>query len=266
MANQIIGGAGDDTLIGNGGADVLRGGAGDDVFEISSADFAVIDGGLGIDTLRLDSMMTLDLRNIPNNRVDSIEIIDLNDTTSTLTLATGDILNIVGSEAQNTLRIDGSSTDTLDLSNVAFFDSGDTETGTDYQIYLPDPLLGLNNSVALLVNTDVRVDGALTGIADIELSANDQGFVINGANAGDQIGGSVSTAGDFNGDGFADLLIASAGNNDTSNTVAVVFGKTSGSDVELSMLGSNGFSIEGLTAESSLYESIFGQRGWRCQR
>ena len=156
MANQIIGGAGDDTLIGNGGADVLRGGAGDDVFEISSADFAVIDGGLGIDTLRLDSMMTLDLRSIPNNRLDSIEIIDLNDTTSTLTLATGDILNIVGSEAQNTLRIDGSSTDTLDLSNVAFFDSGDTETGTDYQIYLPDPSLGLNNSVTLLVNTDVR--------------------------------------------------------------------------------------------------------------
>ena len=78
-----------------------------------------------------------------------------------------------------------------------------------------------------------------------------RGFVINGASAGDQIGGSVSTAGDFNGDGFADLLIASAGNNDTGNTVAVVFGKTTDSDVELSMLGSNGFSIEGLVAESS---------------
>ena len=251
MANQIIGGAGDDTLIGNGGADVLRGGRGDDVFEISNADFAVIDGGLGADTLRLSSGLTLDLTSIPNNRVDSIEIIDLNDTTSTLTLATGDILNIVGSGARNTLRIDGGSTDSLDLGQTAFFDSGDTETGTNYQIYFPDPLLGLNNSVMLLVNTDVSVDGALTGIADIELSANDQGFVINGASAGDQIGGSVSTAGDFNGDGFADLLIASAGNNDTGNTVAVVFGGTSGSDVELSMLGSNGFSIEGLVAESS---------------
>ena len=65
--NQLIGGAGDDTLIGNGGADVLRGGAGDDVLAISDADFAVIDGGLGIDTLRLDSPIpiTLDLRDHP---------------------------------------------------------------------------------------------------------------------------------------------------------------------------------------------------------
>ena len=251
MANQIIGGAGDDTLIGNGGADVLRGGAGDDVLAISDADFAVIDGGLGADTLRLSSGLTLDLTSIPNNRLDSIEIIDLNNTSSTLVLAIDDILNIVGSEAQNTLRIDGGSADTLDLSNIAFFDSGDTETGTDYQIYLPDTLLGLNNSVTLLVDPEVDVDVQTFGIDAIELSANDQDFVINGANAGDQIGGSVSTAGDFNGDGFADLLIASAGNNDTGNTVAVVFGGTSGSDVELSMLGSNGFSIEGLVAESS---------------
>ena len=161
MANQIIGGAGDDTLIGNGGADVLRGGRGDDVFEISNADFAVIDGGLGADTLRLSSRLTLDLTSIPNNRVDSIEIIDLNDTTSTLTLATGDILNIVGSGAQNTLRIDGGSTDSLDISQTGFFDRGLTETigETDYQIYLPNTLLGLNNSVTLLVNTDVSVDG-----------------------------------------------------------------------------------------------------------
>ena len=254
VANQIIGGAGDDTLIGNGGADILRGGAGDDVLAISDADFAVIDGGLGADTLRLSSGLTLDLRSIPNNRLDSIEIIDLNGTNdngSTLVLAIDDILSIVGSGARNTLRIDGGSTDSLDISQTGFFDSRLTETGTNYQIYLPDPSLGLNDSVTLLVDTAVTVQGDITRIADIELSANDQGFVINGASAGDQIGGSVSTAGDFNGDGFADLLIASAGNNDTGNTVAVVFGKTTDSDVELSMLGSNGFSIEGLVAESS---------------
>ena len=251
MVNQLIGGAGDDTLIGNGGADVLRGGRGDDVLAISDADFAVIDGGLGNDTLRLDSAITLNLADIPNNRLDSIEIINLNDTTSTLILATDDILNIVGSSAQNTLRIDGSSTDSLDISQTGFFDSGLTESGTDYQIYLPDPSLVLDDSVTLLVDTDVRVDGALTGIADIELAAVQNGFAINGASAADQIGGSVSTAGDFNGDGFADLLIASAGTNDTGDTVAVVFGETTGSNVELSMLGSNGFSIEGLVAESS---------------
>ena len=258
-ANRLIGGAGDDTLIGNGGADVLRGGAGDDVLafgnNLGDANFAVIDGGLGTDTLRLNSGLTLDLTSIPNNRLDSIEIIDLNDTISTLILATDDILNIVGSSAQNTLRINGGSTDTLDISQTGFFDRELTETigDTDYQIYLPNPLLLLDDSVALLVNTEVNVDGALTGIADIEFAAiqTNNGFAINGASAGDQIGGSVSTAGDFNGDGFADLLIASAGTNGTGNTVAVVFRETSGSNVELSMLGNNGFLIEGLVAESS---------------
>ena len=82
-------------------------------------------------------------------------------------LAIDDILSIVGSGAQNTLRIDGGSTDTLDLRNVALFDSGDTEDidGTDYQIYLPDTLLGLNDSVTLLVDPDVDVDVQTFGIA-----------------------------------------------------------------------------------------------------
>ena len=159
MANQLIGGAGNDTLVGNGGADVLRGGAGDDVFEISDADFAVIDGGLGIDTLRLDSMMTLDLRDIPNNRLDSIEIIDLNGTGSGLILATDDILNIVGSGAQNTLQIDGDSTDVLSVSQAIFSNSGLTETigDIDYRVYRADNSLGLDDSVSLLVAPDISI-------------------------------------------------------------------------------------------------------------
>ena len=115
-ANQLIGGAGNDTLVGNGGADVLRGGAGDDVLVISDAGFASIDGGLGSDTLRLSSGLTLDLTTIPNNRVDSIEIIDLNSTdNNTLNLGLEDLLSMVGNAATNTLRIDGSAGDTLIL-------------------------------------------------------------------------------------------------------------------------------------------------------
>ena len=165
MANQIIGGAGDDILIGNGGADVLRGGAGDDVLAISDNMFAVINGGLGNDTLRLDSTMTLDLTSIPNNRLDSIEVINLNGTASTLVLATDDILSIVGNGAQNTLRIEGGSTDALDISQIPFFNSGDTETigSTDYRIYRPTVSLGLDDSVALLIDPDVSVENeALT--------------------------------------------------------------------------------------------------------
>jgi Ca2+-binding RTX toxin-like protein len=72
------------------------------------------------------------------------------------------------------------------------------------------------------------------------------GFQINGVAKGDQSGSAVASAGDINGDGFADVII------DTSifggGASYVVFGKASGfaANLELSGLdGSNGFRIEG---------------------
>ena len=133
-------------------------------------DFAIINGGLGTDTLRLDSpMMTLDLASLPNNRLDSIEVIDLNGMASTLILATDDILSIVGSSAQNTLRIDGDSSNTLRIA-APFSDSGTTIriAETDYRLYQPAASLGLDDSLTLLVAPDVNVD---EGVANIELSA-----------------------------------------------------------------------------------------------
>ena len=83
------------------------------------------------------------------------------------------------------------------------------------------------------------------------------GFRLDGVNAGDFSGGSAATAGDFNGDGFADIIIGA----DKSNFIAniggspageayVVFGKggTSPASMDLSSLnGSNGFKITGVT-------------------
>ena len=269
MANQLIGGAGDDTLIGNGGADVLRGGAGDDVLALGNnlGDnmFAVINGGLGNDTLRLDSTMTLDLTSIPNNHLESIEVIDLNGTASTLVLATDDILSIVGSVAQNTLRIDGSSTDTLDLGKTAFFNSGDTEIigSTDYRIYRPTASLELDDSVGLLIAPEVRVENALPfpvfPIPAVELSAiqmndNNDGFVLNGASEGDYSGRSVSRAGDVNGDGLDDLIIGAPNGNNNSGTSYVVFGKRDGNSIELSDIAgddnNNGFVMNGIAGNN----------------
>ena len=77
--------------------------------------------------------------------------------------------------------------------------------------------------------------------------------MINGIDADDQSGFSVSSAGDVNGDGFDDLIIGSRNADSNGNSNAgesyVVFGSDSGfsSSLELSSLdGSNGFVINGI--------------------
>ncbi|SHA16263.1 Flagellar hook-length control protein FliK [Bathymodiolus thermophilus thioautotrophic gill symbiont] len=71
------------------------------------------------------------------------------------------------------------------------------------------------------------------------------GFVMNGESAGDNSGFSVSSAGDVNGDGLDDLIIGAYQNR--AGKSYVVFGKTDGSAVNLSVIatGTGGFVING---------------------
>ncbi|GFE68344.1 S-layer family protein [Chroococcus sp. FPU101] len=83
------------------------------------------------------------------------------------------------------------------------------------------------------------------------------GFALNGINAGDFSGYSVSSAGDINGDGFDDIIIGASWadpNLSTSGQSYVVFGKSGGfnSSLNLSTLnGTNGFMINGLYGSRS---------------
>ena len=120
-SQTLVGGAGNDTLTGGGGADVLYGGSGDDVFVLGagniaklSANFSAadgqlarVDGGTGVDTLRLSGGANLDLTAIGNaaasdpqgsSRISSIERIDMATDTAanTLTLSVRDVQDMSG--------------------------------------------------------------------------------------------------------------------------------------------------------------------------
>ncbi|MDZ8104998.1 MAG: Ig-like domain-containing protein [Nostoc sp. DedQUE12a] len=88
-----------------------------------------------------------------------------------------------------------------------------------------------------------------------DLNGNN-GFVINGIDAGDSSGISISNAGDFNGDGFDDLII---GARFSAGESYVVFGKSSGFGASLNLSdlnGSNGFVINGIDTGDSLDISV----------
>jgi Ca2+-binding RTX toxin-like protein len=101
------------------------------------------------------------------------------------------------------------------------------------------------------------VFGTAAGLAsNIDLSSLDgsNGFRLSGAAADDFSGQSVASAGDVNGDGFADLIVGAPladANGSNSGASYVVFGKASGfaSNIDLSSLdGGNGFKLSGAAA------------------
>jgi Ca2+-binding RTX toxin-like protein len=118
---------------------------------------------------------------------------------------------------------------------------------------IDDLIIGARNAGSSYV-----VFGTNSGFsASFDLSSLDgsNGFVINGINAGDFSGSSVSNAGDINGDGFDDLIIgaryASPNGQFRAGSSYVVFGTNSGfsASLDLSSLdGSNGFVINGINS------------------
>src|SRR5262245_47058489 len=112
------------------------------------------------------------------------------------------------------------------------------------------------------------VFGKTGGLSNIDLAnlAPGDGFRINGAAVGDELGYSVSSAGDFNGDGFDDLIIgapnADPNGNTDSGSAYVIFGKASGfGDIDVANLSAaDGFRIDGPSGfqENYLGTSVAG--------
>ncbi|MBA5249546.1 MAG: hypothetical protein FE834_08505, partial [Gammaproteobacteria bacterium] len=165
----FVSGAGNDTLTGNGGMDVFSAGAGNDTVIISANNItalekigagnrANINGGSGIDTLKLDgSGLILDLTKISNNRIKDIEKIDLTGSGDNLfKLSLNDVLD--ASTSTNTLKVLGNSGDKVHLDNNNWTTSNtQTEDSITYNVYTSSDT-NPNANVALWISMHMRVD------------------------------------------------------------------------------------------------------------
>jgi Ca2+-binding RTX toxin-like protein len=98
------------------------------------------------------------------------------------------------------------------------------------------------------------------------IAAGTGGFVIHGQDGGDQSGFSVASAGDINGDGFADLIIGAYGGDAAGNAKRdagesyVLFGKASGwgAAIDLTTIaaGTGGFVIHGQDGKDQSGRSV----------
>ncbi len=152
--------------------------------------------------------------------------------------------------------------DTYDFSGVSVSSAGDVN-GDGFDDMLIGATGGDPNGA--YSGETYLVFGAASGIpASVDLSTLDgsNGFVINGIDASDDSGRSVSSAGDVNGDGFDDMLIGASRadpNGSSSGETYLVYGSASGipASLDLSTLdGTNGFVMNGIDASDSSGDSV----------
>jgi len=96
---------------------------------------------------------------------------------------------------------------------------------------------------------------------DLDSLDGTNGFVLNGIVEGDLTGRSVSGAGDFNGDGFDDVIIGAPYGADCDGVSYVVFGSNSGfaASIDLDTLdGTNGFVLNGVPRAGKSGSSVSG--------
>ncbi|MBD2155301.1 FG-GAP repeat protein [Leptolyngbya sp. FACHB-16] len=161
--------------------------------------------------------------------------------------------NISALNGSNGFRINGLAE--LDLTGYSVSGAGDVNGDG-----LGDIIIGAYgaDTTAASAGRSYVIFGQREGFSgDLELSTlnGTNGFVLNGIDADDFSGFSVSGAGDVNGDGLDDLFIGAYGANPNSSLVGqgyVVFGQQAGFGANLTfsaLTGSNGFRITGISPE-----------------
>ena len=254
LANQSEG----FTITGSSGADSITGGTGDDTIVGDMGD-TLLDGAAGFDTLALaGSGVTLDFTDPAQAaKVTGIEAIDLTGTgNNALTLDRLALLNQVAAneDGMHVLTVDGDAGDRVSFTEAPWANVGSVVDGAvTYDRYV-------NGDAEVRIEQGVEV--SFPALFDLTFLKPSQGFIIQGDTAGDWAGWSVSSAGDVNGDGFADMIVGARYGDDGGTNAGeayVVFGRASGfgtvngtgrAVIDLSNVGSSftpdkGFIIQG---------------------
>ena len=221
-ANVIVAGRGNDLVTGGGGADVIYAAEGDDTITVSDTAFARIDGGSGDDTLILDgSGLTLDLTAIADSDLVEIETIDITGSgNNTLTLDVLEVLN--SSNTSNTLTVIGNAGDSVNFGPGWTWHV--TPSGTQQRF--------TQGAATLMVSAEVTTSSHDQAVIELDSLDGSNGFRLDGIDANDYSGYSVSTAGDVNGDGYDDILVGAyrgdPGGDSNAGETYVVFGSGDG--------------------------------------
>ena len=136
-----------------------------------------------------------------------------------------------------------------DSGEISFISAPDYEAPDDegadnsyeIEVSVSDGTETVTQTVSIVVNN------LLEGDVDPSTFSDTAGFTLTGAEAGDYAGGSVSSAGDINGDGYEDFIIGAQGVNANAGAAYVIYGGASLDDIDLGALDPDtGFTLTGV--------------------
>ncbi len=149
------------------------------------------------------------------------------------------VLDLSSLDGRNGFRLDGEATE--DRLGLSVSSAGDVNGDGFDDVIVGAPRADPNENYSS--GTSYVVFGQAVGFAAVmDLSSLDgsNGFSLDGEAEGDALGWSVSSAGDINGDGFADVIVGADAAATYRGTSYVIFGKASDFDATLDLSGLNG--------------------------